>query len=611
MAMFNAATRSTAVPWHHQADGDGQRRKKDKPMNQLKIGTRLGLAFCAMLLITALIAVVAVWRLGTLADTSQSIATINLDRSMLAQRWTAYINLNWVRASAALKTSDPGYIDTLQKDMSATTKVTSDTQQKLESLLQDDKGKTLMADVARSRAIYLAARGALLEKKKAGADVAALVDRDLRPLAETYLRALDAVVAHSDALMAAVVADALRVASSSRWTVAVSALLCLVLGLLLAIFVTRSITGPIGVAVDTAQAISGGDLHTPVHFTGQDETAWLLQALSVMQDKLAGIVGDVRLNAEGVAVASAQIAKGNLDLSSRTEEQASALEQTAASMEELSSTIGHNADNARQGNQLALSASAVAVKGGEVVSQVVQTMKGINDASKRIADIIGVIDGIAFQTNILALNAAVEAARAGEQGRGFAVVASEVRSLAGRSADAAKEIKGLISTSVERVAQGTTLVDQAGATMTEVVSSIQRVTDIMGAISAASQQQSAGIAQVGQAVTQIDQATQQNAALVEQSAAAAESLKSQAQQLVDSVVVFKLDAEQSSGTMRIAQHTSSRSDPSRTFPAAERRGPTLSTQVAPLFPKPREAQLSPTTRAATRRSDAGGGWAAL
>jgi methyl-accepting chemotaxis protein len=239
-----------------------------------------------------------------------------------------------------------------------------------------------------------------------------------------------------------------------------------------------------------------------------------------------------------VATASAQIAQGNNDLSARTEQQASALEQTAASMEELSSTVRQNADNARQGNQLAQNASTVAVRGGEVVGQVVDTMKGINDASRKIADIIGVIDGIAFQTNILALNAAVEAARAGEQGRGFAVVASEVRSLAGRSAEAAKEIKGLISDSVQRVEQGTVLVDQAGTTMAEVVAAIRRVTDIMGEISAASTEQSQGVAQVGEAVTQMDQATQQNAALVEESAAAAESLKAQAQQLVQAVAVL-------------------------------------------------------------------------
>jgi len=264
-----------------------------------------------------------------------------------------------------------------------------------------------------------------------------------------------------------------------------------------------------------------------------------------MRDNLAHVVSGVRGNAQGVASASSEIASGNHDLSIRTEEQASALQQTAASMEELSSTVKQNADNARAANQLAMSASTVAGQGGDVVAEVVTTMKGINDSSKKIADIISVIDGIAFQTNILALNAAVEAARAGEQGRGFAVVAGEVRSLAQRSAEAAKEIKALITTSVERVEQGTQLVDKAGATMTEVVSAIQRVTDIMGEISAASSEQSTGVSQVGDAVTQMDQVTQQNAALVEEMAAAAGSLSQQADALVGAVAVFKLSSDQS------------------------------------------------------------------
>ena len=265
----------------------------------------------------------------------------------------------------------------------------------------------------------------------------------------------------------------------------------------------------------------------------------VMAALAHMVEKFSSSVGQVRRGAEAVATASAQIVQGNNDLSGRTEKQAASLQQTASSMEQLGATVRQNADNAKQANQLALGASTVAVQGGEVVGQVVETMKGINDSSKKIADIISVIDSIAFQTNILALNAAVEAARAGEQGRGFAVVAAEVRSLAQRSADAAKEIKTLISTSVERVEQGTALVDQAGATMTEVVSAIKRVTDIMGEISAASHEQSSGVALVGEAVTEMDQATQQNAALVEESAAAAESLRTQAQQLVDAVSVFR------------------------------------------------------------------------
>ena len=306
--------------------------------------------------------------------------------------------------------------------------------------------------------------------------------------------------------------------------------------------ITRELGGEPGQAAQLARSVAAGDLSAQVALRAGDSTSLMAQ-LKEMQVRLAKVVGSVRANSESVATASAQIAQGNLDLSQRTEEQASVLEKTAAAMEELSATVRQNADNARQANQLALDASNVAIQGGEVVGQVVDTMKAINDSSKRIADIIGVIDGIAFQTNILALNAAVEAARAGEQGRGFAVVASEVRSLAGRSADAAREIKSLISASVERVEQGTALVDQAGATMTDVVTSIRRVTDIVSEISVASAEQSAGVVQVANAVGQMDQVTQQNAALVEESAAAAESLKAQAVELVQIVGVFKLAQE--------------------------------------------------------------------
>ena len=286
-------------------------------------------------------------------------------------------------------------------------------------------------------------------------------------------------------------------------------------------------------------AVAAGDLGTPIALQHGD-TRSIMAAMKTMSDNLARTVQAVRLNADNVATASQQIAAGNADLSGRTEQQASALQQTAASMDELGATVRNNADNARQANQLASQSSAVAAEGGEMVGQVVQTMKGINDSSRKIADIIGVIDGIAFQTNILALNPAVEAARAGEQGRGFAVVASEVRTLAQRSAAAAREIKALISDSVSRVEQGTALVDRAGATMQEIVASIRRVTDIVGEITTASAEQHAGVTQVGQAVTQMDRATQQNAALVEQSAAAADSLRQQAQQLVQAVAVFKL-----------------------------------------------------------------------
>ncbi len=321
----------------------------------------------------------------------------------------------------------------------------------------------------------------------------------------------------------------------------------IIAGLLVAVLfgtaLIRGISRSLGEALEIVHAVAQGDLSHSIHLDGKDEVGQVLLALSEMQGSLAQVVSSVRQGSESVATASSQIAQANHDLSARTESQASALEQTAASMEQLSATVRQNADSAAQANQLALSASATAVQGGEVVAQVVETMKHINDSSKRIFDIIGVIDGIAFQTNILALNAAVEAARAGEQGRGFAVVASEVRSLAGRSADAAKEIKSLIGASVARVEQGSALVHQAGETMGEVVGAIVRVTDIMGQISGASREQALGVSQVGEAVTQMDRVTQQNAALVEEMAAAASSLKAQAQELVSTVAVFTLTSD--------------------------------------------------------------------
>jgi methyl-accepting chemotaxis protein len=304
--------------------------------------------------------------------------------------------------------------------------------------------------------------------------------------------------------------------------------------------VSRRLRARVTAAREVCERVRDGDLTRTVHDGARDELSPLLAAMAQMQAQLAGVVATVRGNADSVATASAQIAQGNTDLSQRTEEQASGLQQTAATMEQLGSTARHNTDNAKQANQLAQTASEVASQGGRVVAEVVQTMKGISESSGKIAEIIGTIDGIAFQTNILALNAAVEAARAGEQGRGFAVVASEVRTLAQRSAQAAREIKVLIGASVERVERGSTLVDEAGRTMGEVVTSIRRVSDIVGEISSASAEQSAGVMQVGDAVSQMDQVTQQNAALVEESAAAAESLKHQARTLVQAVSVFKL-----------------------------------------------------------------------
>ncbi|GAB3364829.1 MULTISPECIES: methyl-accepting chemotaxis protein [Giesbergeria] len=327
---------------------------------------------------------------------------------------------------------------------------------------------------------------------------------------------------------------------SRNITLALAAL-CVLLGIALGVLISRSVTAPLAQAVAAVRSMSTGDMRMALHPQGQDEVAHMLHALEQMRQQLQAIVVQVRQGSGAVASASTQIAQGNQDLSARTESQASALEQTAASMEELSATVRHNADNTQQANQLVQSAATVATQGGQAVTEVVSTMKDISDASRRMADIIGVIDGIAFQTNILALNAAVEAARAGEQGRGFAVVASEVRHLAQRSATAAKEIKALITENIDRVGQGNTLAERAGHTIDEVVTHIYRVKGLMGEISTATTEQSTGMAQIGEAVVQMDQATQQNAALVEEMAAAADSLRLQAQDLVHAVAVFQTD----------------------------------------------------------------------
>ena len=365
--------------------------------------------------------------------------------------------------------------------------------------------------------------------------------RKASALFQQHRDAIDQVVVLATQLATATEADAIQTISWSNYLLLGMFIVVLALCLTVALIISNGIVNPLRQTVEVAQKFAAGDLTVQIQQMGQSEMGQLNLALRNMQQSLVNLVRNIQSGSQQVANASAEIASGNHDLSARTESQASSLEETASSMEQLGATVRQNADNARTANQLAQSASTVAVRGGEVVAQVVDTMKGINDSSRKISDIISVIDGIAFQTNILALNAAVEAARAGEQGRGFAVVAGEVRSLAQRSAEAAKEIKTLISASVDRVELGSKLVDEAGNTMQEVVASIRRVTDIMGEISAASTEQSMGVSQVGEAVTQMDQVTQQNAALVEEMAAAASSLKNQAEELLSTVNVLKVD----------------------------------------------------------------------
>ena len=513
-------------------------------LNNLRIATRLSIGFGAVLALLLVIVAIAYSRL---ASTNAGLAQLLAyqQQAELTQVWYGKTQLNIARAVAVAKSSGQpevqAYFDPLVKKTSA--EITA-IQQKLEPMITSPEVKELMSVVAKKRTEYIAARNSVFDTIKQADYVTAdeQLNSKMLPASEAYLGAMAKVQALQDSL-----ADKDAVGLDGGIRNASTALLVLLgaslaVGAAMAFVITRSVTVPLHEAVGAARVIAASDLSQPVDSQRKDELGDLLRALGQMQGALRGLVGQVRSSTDSIGTASAEIAVGTQDLSARTEQAASNLQQTASSMEQITATVKQSAESARQANQLAASASEVAVRGGVAVSQVVATMQDINAASKKIADIIGVIDGIAFQTNILALNAAVEAARAGEQGRGFAVVASEVRSLAGRSADAAKEIKSLIGASVEKVQGGSKLVADAGRTMAEIVGSVKRVSDIIGEITAASAEQSDGIGQINGLVTQLDQMTQQNAALVEQSAAAAESLKDQASKLASVVATFRLDA---------------------------------------------------------------------
>ena len=512
-------------------------------VSNLLIGTRLGAGFCITLALLVGVAALGISGMKQSNDRLHHIVDINVYKMDLLESMSNSVHIvsRVVRTLALL--TDESEARTQHKKIDVAREKYDAALAKLEQLPLDDAGRAFVAKLKEDQKIARPLNDQFIALSKTSKDEAvALLLKQAIPASAKWQDALEEYMALQKSKNKIDEAAAGATYHNNMNLMLVLTGLALLFGGFIAWYITRSITRPLAQAVKVAQTVASGDLTSDIPVNSTDETGQLLKALKEMNDSLVNIVGKVRSGTETISTASGQIATGNLDLSARTEEQAGSLEETASSMEELTSTVKQNADNARLANQLAISASEVAVQGGAVVSRVVETMGSINASSKKIVDIIGVIDGIAFQTNILALNAAVEAARAGEQGRGFAVVAAEVRNLAQRSAAAAKEIKILIGDSVGQVDAGSKLVDQAGSTMNAVVDSIRSVTDVMGEITAASQEQTSGIEQINQAITQMDEVTQQNAALVEEAAAASASLQDQASILAQIVSVFTLGA---------------------------------------------------------------------
>jgi methyl-accepting chemotaxis protein len=514
----------------------------------MKVGTRLGLGFALVLVFLIAVTGVGIARMAQIQDRLDHVVSVNnvVTRLVIDMRNNVSDRITSLRILTLM--SDPADMEPEMKRIKEQADKYSAAQKKLEAqfaLEVTPEEKTLMAAIKEHEAAAMPAiakASDLWLSNQAEAATKVMI-KEIRPVQKKWIDTLDQLAALEDKLNAQVQVDAAAGFSSARSFMIIMGALAVVISVAAAIVITRGLLKQLGGEPDYTASIAGsianGDLSISINTSASDKDSLLVE-MKEMRDSLVSIVGQVRTGTETIGTASREIAAGNIDLSSRTEMQASSLEKTASAMEELTSTVKQNADNARQANQLAANASDVARKGGDVVSQVVDTMSSINESANKIVDIIGVIDGIAFQTNILALNAAVEAARAGEQGRGFAVVASEVRNLAQRSAGAAKEIKTLIGDSVEKVERGSKLVGQAGVTMDEVVDSVRRVTDIMGEIASASQEQSAGIEQVNQSIIEMDSMTQQNAALVEEAAAAAQSLQDQAGELARVVSIFKL-----------------------------------------------------------------------
>jgi len=549
-----------------------------------KVSTRLAAGFSIVILLLVGIMALGINRLSVVNEASDVIRKQRYP--VIRMAFTVNNDINAVAISmrnAVLSENDEVVKRELENIKAGSARVTENLEW-IGKTLTTEKGKALYKTIVDARAPYqkhqLEFLAMLAEGR--GAMATNLLMQTMPKEQAAYMASVQSLVTLGDKLLEKAGEDSAAAYESGRVLMLALAAAAIAFAAGFAWWLARSITTPLAQAVEIARTIANGDLSRRIEVRTRDETGQLMQALQDMSASLAGIVANVRRGADSMTTGAREIASGNMDLSSRTEQQASSLEETASSMEELTSTVKQNADNARQANQLALTASGVATQGGEVVAQVVDTMAAIDSSSKKIVDIIGVIDGIAFQTNILALNAAVEAARAGEQGRGFAVVATEVRSLAQKSAAAAREIKGLIGDSVEKVEAGSKLVAQAGSTIQEVVASVQRVTDIMAEITAASNEQSAGIEQVNQAIAQMDQVTQQNAALVEEAAAAAGSMQDQAATLSQVVGVFRV-----SGHVVAAAPAASRqrTAPSASSLPAPRPVASASRAVAPAAPK--------------------------
>jgi methyl-accepting chemotaxis protein len=519
--------------------------------SDMKVSNRLIAGFGTTLLLLLAVAVASWLSIRQTAADTDTLLAHHLQTERLVSEWKSIVQTNVQRAVAASKTSDPATQKMFEDGIATASRQAEENQRQIIELLDDAGAKTLFAQALEKRKAYQAIRKRAFAEKADGdlEKTRQIIDSEFIPAGEAYVAAMGALVARQKAVIDEIGDGIHRRSAGSALTILVLSLssvaLAVTLGWLIARSLLKQLGGEPGYAAGITDRIAAGDLTVHVQLEASDRSS-LLFSIAAMRDKLASIVSEVRISTDSVATASNEIASGNLDLSTRTEQQAGSLEETASSMEELTATVKQNTDYARQANQLAASAASVAVRGGGVVAEVVTTMESISASSKRIVDIIGVIDGIAFQTNILALNAAVEAARAGEQGRGFAVVASEVRNLAQRSASAAKDIKQLIGDSVDRIEDGAKLVDQAGSTMSEIVASVQRVSDIMAQITTASNEQEAGIEQINQAIVEMDGVTQQNAALVEEAAAAAASLQGQSSHLAELVSVFKLESKTAS-----------------------------------------------------------------